>query len=91
MQWYHDMLCHPGTTRMEETLRQHFWWPKLREAVRNYCQTCSICQRTKRKNIKYGKLPPKEAEAIPWDRMCVDLIGPYTITRRTNQIWYSKH
>ena len=22
--WYHDMLCHPGETRTEHTLRQHF-------------------------------------------------------------------
>ena len=29
----------------------------------------------------YGKLPAKEAEAIPWDRLSVDLVGPYKITR----------
>ena len=28
-------------------------------------------------NLKYGKLPAKEAEAIPWDRLSVDLIGQY--------------
>ena len=31
---------------------------------------------------KYGHLPPKEAEAEPWERLCVDLIGPYTIKRK---------
>ena len=78
------MICHPGVRRMEETLRQHYWWPKLREAVKEFVQTCAICQKTKRKTIKYGKLPPKEAEVLPWDKMCVDLIGPYKI-RRKNQ------
>jgi hypothetical protein len=24
-------------------------------------------------------MPEKEAEAMPWDRLCVDLIGPYNI------------
>lgn len=28
---------------------------------------------------KYGHLPAKEAEAEPWDKLCVDMIGPYTI------------
>jgi hypothetical protein len=28
---------------------------------------------------QYGLLPEKEAEAMPWDRLCVDLIGPYNI------------
>jgi hypothetical protein len=27
-------------------------------------------------------LPSKEAEAEPWERLCVDLIGPYTIKRK---------
>ena len=53
---------------------------------------CKICQLSKKKSIKYGKLPPKEAESEPWDVLCVDLIGPYSITSkkvRTNehQLW----
>ena len=27
----------------------------------------------------------KEAEAIPWERVCADLIGPYTINRPGKQ------
>src|SRR6476619_1142969 len=30
----------------------------------------------------YGHLPPKEAEAEIWDKMSVDLIGPYKIRRK---------
>ena len=29
---------------------------------------------------KYGHLPAKVEEYIPWDKLCVDLIGPYTVT-----------
>ena len=47
------------------------------------CQTCKTCQLTKRKSIKYGKLPPKTAEADPWDILCVDMIGPYKIQHAT--------
>ena len=35
-----------------------------------------------KKNQKYGKLPPKEAETNPWDTLCVDLIGPYMISQK---------
>ena len=28
--WYHEMICHPGKTRTEHTLRQHFDWRSLR-------------------------------------------------------------
>jgi hypothetical protein len=41
--------------------------------------TCTICQTQKKQSKKYGLLPEKEAEAMPWDRLCVNLIGPYYI------------
>ena len=33
---------------------------------------------------KYGLLPEKEAETIPWEELFVDLIGPYKITNTNN-------
>ncbi len=80
--WYHNSLCHPGETRTEQTIRQHFWWPKLKQMVHASCVKCQTCQKTKRSTKKYGHLPPKEAETQPWDKLCVDLIGPYTIKRK---------
>jgi hypothetical protein len=80
--WYHITLCHPGINRTEETISQHLFWPKMRDQITTYVQTCPSCQRNKRKVKKYGWLPPKEAEASPWDKMCIDLIGPYTIRRK---------
>ena len=40
----------------------------------------SNCQRFKKKKKKYGKLPPKNVVLIPWDTVCIDLVGPYTVT-----------
>ena len=31
---------------------------------------------------KNGKLPAKLAEEIPWNKLCVDLIGTYVIRRK---------
>mgnify|MGYP003335638784 CR=1 FL=1 len=61
--WYHESLCHPGMTRTEQTIRQHFTWKNLRGDVEKACKKCKVCQLTKRKSIKYGKLPAKEAES----------------------------
>ena len=80
--WYHSQLCHPGETRTEQTIRQHFWFNNLREVVHEVCKKCIICQRTKVSFKKYGHLPAKVAESEPWEILCVDLIGPYTIKRR---------
>ena len=80
--WYHTTLCHPGINRTEESISQHVWWNKMRDQITNHVKSCPTCQRNKRKQKKYGLLPPKEAEAIPWDKLCIDLIGPYTIRRK---------
>jgi transposase InsO family protein len=68
--------------RTEETIGQHLWWAGMRKDIMEFVKTCPICQRNKRKQKLYGHLPPKEAESIPWDKLCVDLIGPYSIRRK---------
>jgi transposase InsO family protein len=77
VQWYHTTLCHPGETRTELTISQNFYWKNLRKTVHDVCSKCDACQFLKRSKTHYGKLPPKEAEAVPWDTLCVDLIGKY--------------
>mgnify|MGYP000473878471 FL=1 len=79
VQWYHDTLSHPGETRTELTIAQHFYWKNLRKTVQDVCSTCDVCQRLKRNKKNYGKLPPKQAEATPWQTLCVDLIGRYKL------------
>jgi len=81
--WYHEYLAHPGQTRTEATIRQHFTWPKLRQHVELYTKTCSQCQLCKKQRKKYGHLPAKNAEATPWEEVHVDLVGPYTVKGET--------
>jgi RNase H-like domain found in reverse transcriptase/Integrase zinc binding domain len=83
--WYHTMLCHPGETRTEHTIRQHFYWKNLRGTVFDVCSKCDRCQCCKKKSIKYGHLPAKVAEVQPWDTLCVDLIGPYKFFPKGNK------
>jgi hypothetical protein len=45
----------------------------------NDISTCAICQTQKKQSKKYRLLPEKDTEAMPWDRLCIDLIGPYEI------------
>ena len=58
------------------------YWTGIRYAARKEGINCDTYQHTKQSNIKYGELPAKEAEEIPWNKLCVDLIGPYFIIRK---------
>ena len=82
LNWYHKILCHPGKTRTEHTICKKNYWKGLRTTVHNLCKKFPTYQRSKTNNQKYGKLPPKKAETNPWDKLCVDLIFPYTIHRK---------
>ena len=35
---------HPGTTKMYNTLRQHYWWPGLKRDVADFVSKCLTCQ-----------------------------------------------
>ena len=54
----------------------------MRNTVRAYVKQCHKCQVNKRHLRKYGKLPAKLAITRPWEALCVDLIGPYTLKGR---------
>ena len=83
MEWYHTYLVHPGTNRMVNSMQTILHWKGIHKDVQEYVSKCDICQRCKKQKKKYGKLPAKIAETIPWKRVNVDLIGPYTIKGKT--------
>jgi hypothetical protein len=77
-------LMHPGETRTELTMGQHYTWKGMRKTVQekgmrktvqDVCKKCGSCQLNKPKLQKLGHLPEKEPETIPWDRVCINLIG----------------
>ena len=78
-EWYHLHLLHPGETRMELTLGQHYCWKGMRTTIKQVCHACNVCKTAKHSTKKYGILPPKNPEVIPWHTLCIDLIGPYKI------------
>ena len=78
--WYHHYLCHPGATRLEKTIASTMCWPRLATECKAFVRVCAVCQCAKRSTKKYGHLPAKSAEVVPWDQLCVDLVGPLTVT-----------
>jgi hypothetical protein len=76
VKWYHHYLQHPGHTRLEETMNAAMYWKGMRTTIQSLTKSCRSCQVNKRRSQKYGHLPPKTVYTIPWECLCVDLIGP---------------
>ena len=79
------MLSHPGETRTEMTIVQHCYWPNMRLICKDICSRCARCQMAKKITKKMGLLPEKQAEAVPWQKVCIDLIGPYKVGKDKNE------
>ena len=61
LHWYHTYLLHPLMNRTEVTIHQNLYWPGMIYAVCKEVKCFDTCQCSKRSNIKYSKLPAKEA------------------------------
>ncbi len=60
------------------------YWKGMRTTIRSLIKSCRSCQINKRRSQKYGHLPPKTIYTIPWEYLCVDLIGLYTLKGKDN-------
>jgi hypothetical protein len=60
------------------------YWKGMHTTIRSLTKSCRSCQVNKRRSQKYGYLPPKAVITKPWECLCVDLIGPYTLKRKDN-------
>jgi hypothetical protein len=44
LHWYHDCLQHPGVRRMQATVKEHLYWPKIDQDIATYVKNCTVCQ-----------------------------------------------
>src|SRR6202163_1415711 len=66
---------HFGRERTLELITRNFYWSKLEDDVREYCNKCDSCQRTKTpRHAKHGLLHPLELPSSPWTYISVDFI-----------------
>ena len=63
----------------EETFGISMYWKGIKTTVQSHVKKCHSCQVNKPRLHIYGKLSTKLAIAKPWEALCVDLIGPYTL------------
>jgi hypothetical protein len=79
LKWYHTTLHHPGIVRTKKSIKSHLTWLSMRTDIEQYIQKCRICQLCKNPRKKYGYLL-KKINQDTWHNICVDTIGPYSVT-----------
>src|SRR5215469_9808659 len=74
----HDapMSGHLGNKKTSERITSTFSWPRMGIEIRNFCESCDVCQKTmpkgRVKKTPLGKMPLID---VPFKRIGIDLIG----------------
>lgn len=81
------MAGHRGVTKTKDRIMEHFFWPKMRSDISEFCRTCHTCQMVGKPNQTIPKAPLKPIPALeqPFSRIIIDIVGPLPRTQRGNK------
>ena len=80
---------HPGMTKMYNTLRPYYWWPRMKRDVAKYVSKCLTCQQVKVEHqAPVGKLKPLAIPEWKRERITMDFVCAFPKTpRKKDVIW----
>ena len=76
---------HLGTCKVLAKLQRDFWWPRMRQTIRQLLSSCHECQVVApRHKGKFGLLKPIEVPEHCWEQVTLDLITGLPVTKQGN-------
>jgi hypothetical protein len=83
------LSIHPGSSKMYQELRPHYWWTKMKKEILAYVAICDTCCRVKALHMKSaGLLQPLLVPNWKWDNISMDFISGLPPTQKGNDsIW----
>jgi hypothetical protein len=86
LSWY---SIHPGSTKMYQDLKQHYWWTKMKIEITCYVAKCDTCRRVKAVHMKAAR--PLQSLPIPawkWEDISMDfIVGLPRTVKGFDYIW----
>jgi hypothetical protein len=83
---FHDApsAAHPGVSRTYNTLKTHFYWPKMFEDVRSFVASCRHCQLIKPSPAPVAPVTTFPFPHHPFEEIVLDFVGPLPTTSSGN-------
>jgi hypothetical protein len=80
---------HPGSTKMYQDLKQHYWWTKLKIEIARYVARCNTCRRVKAVHMKTaGPLQSLPILTWKWEDVSMDfIVGLPKTAKGFDSIW----
>lgn len=94
---YHDIpsAAHLGSDKTLEKVKSQFYWPSMKDDIKNYCAKCDVCASRKLPTPVRAPLGQNPVYQ-PMERICIDLTGPLPETENKNRYimvvtdWFTK-
>ncbi|XP_062418320.1 uncharacterized protein LOC134129059 [Pungitius pungitius] len=74
---YNPMAGHMGYGKTLDRIMTRFYWPGIRGDARRWCASCPECQLVNSPAIPRAPLRPLPLVEVPFERIGMDLIGPF--------------
>ena len=69
------LAAHPGYHKMFASLKQNFFWPRMKKDTLEYVKKCLVCQKVKAERVKLpGKLHPLAIPKMKWECISMDFV-----------------
>jgi hypothetical protein len=80
---------HPGSTKMYQDLKQHYWWTKMKIEIACYVAKCDTCRRIKAVHMKTsGALQSLPILAWKWEDISMDfIVGLPKTAKGFDSVW----
>ncbi|GJY47646.1 putative reverse transcriptase domain-containing protein [Tanacetum coccineum] len=80
---------HPGSDKMYQDLKKHYWWPNMKSIIAEYVVKCLTCSRVKAECQKpSGLLVQPEIPMWKWEGITMDFVTKLPKTsNRHDTIW----
>jgi hypothetical protein len=80
---------HPGSTKMYQDFKQHYWWTKMKIEIAHYVAKCDTCRRVKAIHMKVAG--PLQSLLIPtwkWEDISMDfIVGLPKTAKGFDSVW----
>ncbi len=78
----HDKSSHNGVRGMRSLIGRRFTWPNVHSDIVSYVKSCDVCLRVNSAGNKKSKMIERHIVCVPFESVCVDLVGPLPKGRR---------
>jgi len=81
---------HAGIAKTTERICSNFYWPNMQKQIKQYVQSCLVCQQAKvETKLPAGLLHPLPIPSQVWETICMDFITTLPSSHDILSSWLS--